>query len=82
MMIMWMKKERKLGVVKRFILPVLSILACAFMVFAAFYAHGYTPYVNAQAEGTFRCPVIFYLIVFAVVMVAGAAMKNGKSRKK
>lgn len=82
MMIMWMVKEKDLGVMKRFVLPALSILACAFMVFAACYAHGYTPFVNAQAEGKFSCPVIFYLIVYAVIMVAGAAFKNGKTKKK
>lgn len=82
MMIMWMVKEKELGVIKRFILPSLSIFACGFMVFAACFAHGYTPYINAQAEGTFRCPVIFYLIVFAVIMIAGAIFKNSKAKKR
>lgn len=82
MMIMWMKKEKDLGVMKRFILPALSIFACAFMVFAACYAHGYTPYINAQADGRFSCPVIFYLIVFAAIMVIGAFLKNSKKVKK
>ncbi len=81
MMIMWMKKEKDLGVMKRFILPALSIFACAFMVFAACYAHGYTPYINAQADGRFSCPVIFYLIVFAAIMVIGAFLKDGKRKK-
>lgn len=81
MMIMWMKKEKDLGVMKRFILPALAIFACGFMVFAACYAHGYTPYMNAQADGTFRCPVIFYLIVFAVIMIAGAFFKGKKSKQ-
>lgn len=81
MMIMWMKKEKDLGVMKRFILPALAIFACGFMVFAACYAHGYTPYINAQADGTFRCPVIFYLIVFAVIMIAGAFFKGKKSKQ-
>lgn len=81
MMIMWMKKEKSLGVMKRFVLPSLAIVACAFMVFAACYAHGYTPFVTAQAEGSFKCPVIFYLIIFAVIMFAGAALKKTKSKK-
>ena len=38
--------------------------------------------MNAQAEGKFSCPVIFYLIVFAVIMLAGAVLKNGKAKKK
>ena len=82
MMIMWMVKEKDLGVMKRFVLPALSIFACAFMVFAACYAHGYTPFMNAQAEEKFSCPVIFYLIVYAVIMLAGAVLKNGKAKKK
>ena len=81
MMIMWMKKEKDLGVMKRFILPALSIFACGFMVFAACYAHGYSPYIASLETGEFKCPVIFYLIVFAVIMVAGAVLKNGKSKK-
>lgn len=71
MFIMWMKKEKELGVVKRFILPSLSILACGFMIFAAVYAHGITPLKEAISEGRFSCPVIFYLIVFAVIMLIG-----------
>lgn len=81
MMIMWMKKEKDLGAMKRFVLPALAIFACAFMVFAACYAHGYTPYMTAQAEGTFKCPVIFYFIVFAVIMVIGAVFKGKKAKK-
>ena len=81
MMIMWMKKEKDLGVMKRFVLPSLAIFACAFMVFAACYAHGYTPFMTAQAEGTFKCPVIFYLIVFAVIMIVGAVFKGKKAKK-
>ena len=81
MMIMWMKKEKDLGVMKRFVLPLLAIIACGFMVFAACYAHGYSPYIAAQAEGTFKCPVIFYLIVFAVIMIAGAFFKGKKAKK-
>lgn len=81
MMIMWMKKEKDAGVMKRFILPALAIFACGFMVFAACYAHGYAPFVASQAEGTFRCPVIFYLIIFAVIMGVGAFLK-GKGDKK
>ena len=72
MFIMWMKKEKDLGAFKRFILPIISIVACAFMIFAAVYAHGITPYQAAAAEGKFSFPVLFYLILFAVIMAAGA----------
>ena len=71
MFILWMKKQRSLGAFRRFVLPSLSILACAFMIFAAVYAHGITPYLDAAKEGQFAFPVLFYLIVFAVVMLLG-----------
>ena len=80
MFIAWMKKEKDLGTFKRFVLPIISILACAFMVFAAVYAHGITPYLAAKAEGRFVFPVLFYLILFAVIMLIGAFFK--KSKKK
>lgn len=78
--IAWMKKEKDLGVFKRFVLPIISIVACLFMVFAAVYAHGITPYLAAKAEGVFSFPVLFYLIIFAVIMLFGVIFK--KSRKK
>ncbi|MBQ8174193.1 MAG: APC family permease [Clostridia bacterium] len=71
MFIVWMVKEKDLGIMKRFVLPLLSIIACGFMIFAAVYAHGYTPFMAAKGEGKFSCPVIFYLIVFAVVILIG-----------
>ncbi len=76
--IAWMKKEKELGVVKRFILPIASIIACLFMVFAAVYAHGITPYLAAAEAGKFSFPVLFYLIVFAVIMIAGVLVKKEK----
>lgn len=84
MFIMWMKKEKDLGVFKRFVLPSLSTVACAFMVFAAVYAHGVTPFKAAAAEGKFSCPVLFYLILFVVIIVIGyffsASYKNKKNK--
>ena len=71
--VMWMKKEKDLGAMKRFVLPILAILACLFMVFAAVYAHGITPYLAAKEAGKFSFPVLFYLILFAVIMVLGKA---------
>ncbi len=83
MFIMWMKKEKDMGVFKRFVLPVLSMACCLFMVFATVYAHGITPFLAAQAEGKFSFPVAFYLILFAVVMLAGAFFyRPGKKRTK
>lgn len=81
MFIIWIKKEKELGFVKRFLVPVLSIVACAFMIFAAVYAHGITPYLKAKETGGFSFPVLFYLIVFAVILVIGALFKNPKVKK-
>ncbi len=80
MFIAWMIKEKDLGTFKRFVLPLISILACAFMVFAAVYAHGITPYIAAKADGVFKFPVLFYLILFAVIMIIGALFKKSKKQ--
>ena len=71
MFILWMVKEKGMNPLKRFVLPSIATIACAFMVFAAIYAHGITPYLNAKAEGKFSFPVLFYLIVFGVIMFIG-----------
>lgn len=81
MFIMWMKKEKELGGFKRFVLPALSIVACLFMVFAAVYAHGITPYQTAAAKGEFSFPVLFYLILYAVIMAAGALLYHPKKKQ-
>lgn len=78
--IIWMVREKELNFVKRFLLPTLAILSCAFMVFAAVYAHGITPYLNAKANGQFSFPVLFYLIVFAVIMIIGKFLRNPKNK--
>ncbi len=80
MFIVWMIKEKEMGFVKRFLLPTISIIACLFMIFAAVYAHGITPYLAAKANGTFSFPVLFYLIVFAVVLLAGALLNRKKKQ--
>ena len=78
MFIMWMVKEKDMGKFQRFVLPAISIVACVFMVFAAIYAHGITPYQAAKAEGKFSFPVLFYLILFAVIMILGVVFKKPK----
>lgn len=80
-LIAWMKKEKGLGVFNRFILPILSLCACVFIVFAAIYAHGITPFLQARANGTFVFPVLFYLIVFAVIMVVGSLLRKPRGKK-
>ncbi len=74
--IAWMKKEKEMNMFKRFVLPLFSIVACLFMVFAAVYAHGITPYITAKANGTFSFPVLFYLIIFIVIMLLGTIFKK------
>lgn len=78
--IAWMIKEKELSTFKRFVLPSASIVACAFMVFAAIYAHGITPFLAAKAADKFSFPVLFYLILFAVIMVIGGIFKNYKEK--
>ena len=58
-----MKKEKNLGAVKRFLMPALSVAGCVFMVIAACIAHGMA--------------VVYYLIVFAVIMILGAFYRRG-----
>ncbi len=79
--IMFMVKAKDVGAFKRFVLPTLAIIGSVFMVVAAIYAHGIAPYQAAKAEGTFSCPVLFYLIVFAVVMLIGILFAKKKTAK-
>ena len=80
MFIQFMRKEKNLPAVKRFVLPILGSIGSAFMVFAAFYSHGYMPYLAAKENGEFSCPVLFYLIVFAVIMAIGMLVMNPKKK--
>ena len=64
--IMLMAKERTLGIFKRYIMPVLAILSCVFMVVAACFAH--------------RMAAVYYLVVFAVIMILGVFYQNNRGR--
>jgi APA family basic amino acid/polyamine antiporter len=75
-----MRKEKDLPVLKRFILPMAGLLGSTFMVFAALYSHGYIYYIEGQKNGVFSCPVLFYLIVFVVVMIAGLIFMKQKNK--
>ncbi len=77
--IIWMIKEKEFGFVKRFLLPSVAILSCLFMVFAAIYAHGITPFMKAKENGAFAFPVLFYIIIFAVIMLIGAFFRKPKN---
>lgn len=49
-------KEKDLPPFKRFVMPVLSIIGCLFMIVASVFSHGFA--------------VVWYIIVFAVIMLA------------
>ena len=55
--IVMMVKFKELNIVKRFLFPVLAIVACVFMVYAAISAY--------------KIQALYYLIVFVVVMIIG-----------
>ena len=80
MFIKFMIKEKELSAVKRFVLPALGVIGSGFMVVAAIYSHGYQPYIAAKENGEFSCPVLFYLIVFAVIMAIGALVMKPKKK--
>lgn len=62
--LMVMKKEKDWGTFKRFVMPGLSVCGCVFVVIAAFFAH--------------RMAAVFYLIIFAVVMLIAIKFDNSK----
>ncbi|RMD02823.1 APC family permease [Clostridium autoethanogenum] len=60
--VMMMKKEKDLNSFKRFIAPIIYLAGCVFMIIAACFSH--------------KMEVVAYLIVFAVVMIFGAAFSK------
>ena len=75
---MFIKKEGKADIFKNTVMPILGIAASIFMMFVAIYAHGIDKYLAAEKAGEFAFPVLFYLIVFAVIMVVGWFLYRGK----
>ena len=71
----FMRKEKEMGVFRRFVLPLIAIAGSVFMVFATIYSHGIQPFLKAQAEGKFVFPVLFYLIVFGIIIGAGILLR-------
>ena len=68
---MFIVKNGKENKFKNIFLPILGIISSVFMIFAAFYAHGISKYQVAAANGEFSFPVLFYLIIFAIIMLVG-----------
>ena len=61
----WMKKEKGESVVNRFVLPILATLASCFVVFACVISH--------------KMANLWYLVVFAVIMLVGALFARKKA---
>lgn len=80
--IQFMRKSTELNFVRRFLAPILGICGSVFMLIAAVYAHGITPYLASKEVGEFSCPLVFYLILFVVVELIGAYFlkKNNPER--
>ena len=72
------KEGRSGNKLKNIVMPALALIASLFMVFVAVYAHGIRPYQQAAANGEFAFPVLFYLIVFAAIMLLGLAFYKKK----
>lgn len=77
--ILFIMKEGRKSIFKNTLMPILAILSSVFMMFVAVYAHGIKPYRAAAESGEFAFPVLFYLIVFAVVMIIGALLYKTKN---
>ena len=63
-----MIKSKGLHPIKRFVFPALSIVACLFMIFCAFYAY--------------KIQAVYYLLIFAIIMFIGLMFyrdKKGRS---
>ncbi len=65
-LIQWMRKEKDQSALRRFVLPSLALCGSVFMVIACIFSHGWS--------------CMWYLIVFAVIMVIGGLVD--KARRK
>ncbi|MBU3157925.1 APC family permease [Clostridium estertheticum] len=63
--IMMMKKEKDLNTFKRFVMPIVSLVGCVFMIVAACFSH--------------KISVVAYLIIFAIIMAIGALFSKKQS---
>ena len=69
-------RDGRRSIFNNVIMPSLAVAASAFMVFAAVYAHGVLPYRMAAERGSFAFPVLFYVIILAVIMLLGMPFYN------
>ena len=80
--ICFIKVEGRNNIMKNIILPLLGILACLFMIFAAIYAHGIVPYLEAKNNGVFSFPFLFYLVFFTIIIIIGVFFQKIKDKKR
>ena len=78
---MFIIKEGKTDKVKNVVLPILATICCLFMIFAAIYSHGIIPLKESLKNGEFNCPVLGYLVLFAIVMVIGLLLNKKRNIK-
>ncbi len=71
-LIAFMVKSKDLSLVRRVIVPCLALCGCLFMILSAVFAHGVLPYLAARQRGEFSLPILFYLVLFALIMGIGA----------
>ncbi len=64
MYVMWMVKEKDQSFVRRFLLPILAFCGSTFMVVACAVAH--------------KMACVWYLIVFAIIMLIGGLLRKSK----
>ena len=64
MFIAFMAKQKDLGAFKRFVMPTLGVLGCLFMGYAAVVSHG--------------MKVVWYLVIFAAIMLIGVFFAKEK----
>lgn len=80
--VLFIKKEGKKAkgakaILRDVVMPALALIASLFMIVVALLAHGVFPYLEAKENGSFAFPVLFYLIVFAAIMLLGMCFYRG-----
>ncbi len=73
MLILFMKKEKEMSALKRFVIPAFALAGSVFMVIASVWAHG----LNVS-DKLVEMPLFYYLIVFACIMVLGSFFAKPK----
>ena len=78
----FMVREGKKSFVRNLLVPIIAIIAAAFMAFCALYAHGIRPLLDTTAEGGFSCPALIYFAVFAIDVVIGLLFYKKKQKNE